>query len=144
MTTEQILSLRSGDVILIRRKTRSYFRTVIEGPADCNWSNGGVTVAKRARSRYPRMTTILDKSFLKEHAEWTGMREERPVNGNELSRLIDMGFNVAKEIVRELQEAADCKRRMISLGPRLKPQRCKAISEKLTKAVKQYRKLTYA
>lgn len=144
MTDQEISQLSSGDIILINRGPRSYLRTVIEGPADCHWTNGSVTVPIRRRSWSTRATTILDKHFLRTNATFTGMRAKKAMGGDELSRLIDMGFNVAKEIVRELKESADMKQRMMFWGPRVKSDSCSRISKKLTKAASEYKHLKTA
>ena len=145
MTDAEIDQLKCGDIIMIDRGERSYFRTVIEGPADCQWKRCNVTVAKRQRSQYNRTMTILDRYFLRHNAVATGMKAKKMLGGDEVSRLIDMGFNVAKEIVRELKEAADYKARVagtwMGINPRLKSDRCKVITEKLLRAASEYRTL---
>lgn len=64
---------------------------------------------------------------------------DRGERSYELSRLIDRGWNVAKEIVRELKEASELKAR--GGYSRLKPERCALVTRRLTQAARNYRTL---
>ncbi len=135
MTEAELNSLRHGDIILIDRGERSYLRTVIEGPADRVDSRPNVTVPIRRRSWTKRIHTILDRYFLLNHARYTGIKAKQLMGGDELSNLMDRGWNVAREIIRELEEERARKAR--GCRQSIKPDRCKVIAGRLIQTAKQ-------
>lgn len=142
MTTEEINALGHGDIILIDRGECSYLRTVIEGPRDNPQLNNkyGVTVPIMKRSWTNRIHTILDRDFLRKNATYTGMKAKKLMGGDELSRLIDKGWNVAKEIVRELKEAKETKARMMRWHTQMPIENCKKITDRALSAVASLKK----
>lgn len=137
MSDNEIKSLKGGDIILITRRTRSYLRTVVTGPGDETDPprNRCVVVPIRKRSWTGRIYTLLDVHFLRHFASKTGIVAKKLMGGDELSLLIDSGFNVSKQILREIREKRDWKLRTGDM--RIRKDRCRAITLKALREAKE-------
>lgn len=146
MTNEEIKSLRAGDIILVNR-SGGYLRTVLVGPADYENERPArmIQVARMKRSQYHDIGTYMDTHFLRTHCTYTGMKAKKFMGGDELSRLIDMGFDVAREIIKEVKDAAETKVRMAEWGHLNRtPEQCQRLTRRALKAVSEYKGLQTA
>ena len=103
---ETFLALKPGDVVLWNE---TCLRTVIEG---ARWDGGAIKLSKMRRSAYWRTTTVYSYTDIKTKIIATGKRVKTVISANERLRLKHLGFNVRQELVRELKEVRELKKRM--------------------------------
>jgi hypothetical protein len=108
ITIEQdtFLALKPGDVVLWGGYC---LRTVIEG---ATWPSGAIVISKLRNSWTGRAYTVCFYHDVKTKIIATGKRVRTVVSKVELARLEYLGFNVRRELVRELRERKATKLRM--------------------------------
>jgi hypothetical protein len=107
------LSLRSGDLVVWRGK---YLRTITKGPADEPGrpllpSHGAVHFAIRHRSWTGRIYTVYSYNDLRDKIAPAGKRTRGLILPSEYETLETAGFNVRRELRRELKWAEDYAKR---------------------------------
>lgn len=107
ITLEQFMALKQGDVVVFHtKKSGSYMRTVITGPADSGYNSKAITIPKICRSWTRRATTIYFWHEIKDRATIAPCKNKHLINTFEHERLLKQGLNPRRELVREFQEVA--------------------------------------